>query len=243
MAKEKPKTPITEVDTEQTHDNVENNVELLTLKENIKSLELEKKALTKEVEEEKLAKENLGKDVNELTEKLNSANQVIEQLNEKNEQLNKDNIKIEEKFRNEINNHQNGDKELAKIIEELKNQVQVSEEKEKKTKEELNALRIQLNDFVAQRNNTEENKDNQITLADFPARLLNTLATKLSEKYKRNITPKQIIEDYLLRYNLQRWSQWFHPFVVSDNEILSMAKEVKPEIKNIQELHNALNIH
>ena len=112
---------------------------------------------------------------------------------------------------------------------------------------------MQFNDFVEQNKKEEEKRKSEedkrknddkniVRLSPFAEKLLAALCHRLTEKYGKKIKPSQVIEDYLIRYNVQRWSEWFHPFVLSDKEMLAIAQQVNPEIKSVREMRNALNI-
>lgn len=69
-----------------------------------------------------------------------------------------------------------------------------------------------------------------------PLLLLELTAERLSEKLNKQITPMQILVDMFLRYTVERQSNWFYPFVLNDREILSLAREINPEIVSIDNL-------
>lgn len=77
-------------------------------------------------------------------------------------------------------------------------------------------------------------------ITPFSGYLLENTAKKLSSKYGKEVTPLQILIDMFMRYTIERWSQWFYPFVLSDKEILEIAQQINPEIKNIGEIKKTL---
>lgn len=85
---------------------------------------------------------------------------------------------------------------------------------------------------------------------EITARLLSVTCERLTEKRRRitrnpeapEITPAEVLADNFLKYTIQRWNLWFYKWVLNDNEILSIAQEVEPEIKSIKALKAILNI-
>lgn len=49
--------------------------------------------------------------------------------------------------------------------------------------------------------------------------LLLETARRLSERYGQSVTPAMILLDMFNRYTIERWSQWFYPFVLEDRDI------------------------
>jgi hypothetical protein len=74
----------------------------------------------------------------------------------------------------------------------------------------------------------------------FPAKLLQATADKLSKIYKKPITPESILVDMFLKYTIQQYNVWFYDFVLSNDEILAIAREVNPEIKSFQQIKQHL---
>lgn len=79
-----------------------------------------------------------------------------------------------------------------------------------------------------------------LQLKPFPARLLELTAQKLSERYKRTITPTEILSDMFLKYTIQQYNVWFYPFVLSDKEILETANEINPQITTLQQVKSII---
>ena len=77
-------------------------------------------------------------------------------------------------------------------------------------------------------------------ITPFSAYLLENTAEKLSARYNKDVKPLQILIDMFMRYTIEKWSQWFYPFVLSDKEILEIAQQINPEIKNINEIKKTL---
>ena len=78
------------------------------------------------------------------------------------------------------------------------------------------------------------------TLKPFAVALLERTVVKLSELYDRDVQPMQILVDMFVRYTVERWNQWFYPFQLTDAEILSIAKEISPEITSISQIKKTL---
>ena len=52
--------------------------------------------------------------------------------------------------------------------------------------------------------------------------LLNETKKRLSEKYGTTITMKDILLDMFARYTIERYNEWFYPFVISPDEFESI---------------------
>ena len=74
------------------------------------------------------------------------------------------------------------------------------------------------------------------SMKPFVVDLLELTARKLSDKYNKKVTPMQVMVDMFLRYTIERWNQWFYPFVVKDDEIIRLAHQYNPDIKSISQL-------
>ncbi len=112
---------------------------------------------------------------------------------------------------------------------------------------QLENERIQMeNDGIRLENEriSSENEDIWLkikrNITPFSAYLLENTAEKLSARYNKEVKPLQILIDMFMRYTIEKWSQWFYPFVLSDKEILEIAQQINPEIKNINEIKKTL---
>lgn len=74
------------------------------------------------------------------------------------------------------------------------------------------------------------------SMKPFVVDLLELTARKLSDKYNKEVTPMQVMVDMFLRYTIERWNQWFYPFVVKDDEIIRLAQQYNHDIKSISQL-------
>lgn len=66
---------------------------------------------------------------------------------------------------------------------------------------------------------TKENATGGIVLQEATKKILERVAVKLSERYGKAIDVNQIVNMCILRYNIERYTAWFHPFVIDDAEI------------------------
>ena len=78
------------------------------------------------------------------------------------------------------------------------------------------------------------------TLQPFAVALLEKTVIKLSKLYNRDVQPMEILVDMFVRYTVERWNQWFYPFQLTDAEILSIAREINPEITSISQIKKTL---
>ncbi|MGN1240128.1 MAG: hypothetical protein ACI4TV_04565 [Paludibacteraceae bacterium] len=74
----------------------------------------------------------------------------------------------------------------------------------------------------------------------FPVALLEETAARLTERYKRDITPLQILVDMFLRYTIDRNAEWFYPFVLRDKDIVAIAHELNENVVSIQQIRKSL---
>ena len=80
----------------------------------------------------------------------------------------------------------------------------------------------------------------RVTLQPFTVALIEETARRLSEKYGRTIAPMSILTDMFLRYTIERWNEWFYKFCLNDREILTIAQEINPDIKSIDQVKKAV---
>ena len=78
------------------------------------------------------------------------------------------------------------------------------------------------------------------TLNPLVVELLEHTASRLSDRYKRTVEPMQILIDMFTRYTLERWNEWFYPFVIRDYEIIKIAKQINPELTTISRIEKHL---
>ncbi len=119
---------------------------------------------------------------------------------------------------------------------ELENRI--SELENERIQLENNGIRLE-NERISSENEDIWMKMKRV-ITPFSGYLLENTAKKLSSKYGKEVTPLQILIDMFMRYTIERWSQWFYPFVLSDKEILEIAQQINPEIKNIGEIKKTL---
>ncbi len=88
----------------------------------------------------------------------------------------------------------------------------------------------------------QERLQNVITidLQPFTRKLMDLTVARLSERYKREVTPEQILVDMFLRYTVSQNTEWFYPFVIKDREIVDAAREMNPQINSIRQIEKML---
>lgn len=84
-------------------------------------------------------------------------------------------------------------------------------------------------------------------LRHFPeltAKLLMATCEKLTESRRDGltITPSMVLGDIFLKYTTQKRTMWFYRWVLGDDEIVSIAKSINPNIKSVSMLRRVLNI-
>ena len=146
-------------------------------------------------------------------------------------------------------------KELQNTIEQLQSENEslracLQEYESKLNESNANTARLQ-NDYDSKQEDylqeitslrEEVNEANKRTVLDmmkgFPAALLLITSQRLSQKYKRNITPIDVLSDMFLRYTIERWSKWFYDWVLTDDEIVAEAQKINANITSIKQLKN-----
>ena len=80
----------------------------------------------------------------------------------------------------------------------------------------------------------------KLTLNPLVVELLEVTASRLSDRYKCTVDPMQILVEMFTRYTLERWNEWFYPFVMRDNEIIKIAMQINPELSTISHIEKQL---
>ena len=97
---------------------------------------------------------------------------------------------------------------------------------------EIDALHEKNNQLQSRINEYEQADANgKIQLLQPVKQIMDLVAHKLSGKYKQTISVTDIINKMVLRYNVERWTEWFYPFCVSDVEIKQITGKTTDELK------------
>ena len=80
----------------------------------------------------------------------------------------------------------------------------------------------------------------KLTLNPLVVELLEVTASRLSDRYKCTVDPMQILVEMFTRYTLERWNEWFYPFVMRDYEIINIAKQINPKLTTISRIKKHL---
>lgn len=94
-----------------------------------------------------------------------------------------------------------------------------------KLNETINSLQAKLLEYE----NTD--KTNKIQLLPPVQQIMDLVAEKLSKKYNATVYVADIINKMVLRYNVERWTEWFYPFCISDAEIKQITGKTTEELK------------
>lgn len=200
---------------------VEQNVDNNTLLENAKAIELENSALKKQLAEMQDANANLER----ILANHKELQEQVQNLQAERDDLAK---QIED---NKVNTESNEDVTL---------QIQAQLDK---SQEEIVNLKAMV-DKLKEQCKKMKDEPKGLVLNKFPMLLLEALCEKLSAMYKKEVTPQMIVEDYIIKYNFtEKYTEWFHPFVFSNGELVAIAQKINPEITTIKELRYALNVH
>lgn len=121
----------------------------------------------------------------------------------------------------------------GKLDENTANTTRLQEEYSNKQQDYLQQIKS-----LQEQVNEANNRSVLDIMKDFPSALLLMTAQRLTQKYKRNITPVDVLSDMFLRYTIERWSKWFYDWVLTDDEIVAEAKKINPNITSIKQLKN-----
>lgn len=166
-------------------------------------LEAAKKRI-EELESEAAENGENGAQIAELQEKLDKITAERDSIKETSDKL--------------IAEHEENLKKLAdaeqRANENGENSTAITLENER-LKEENEVLKSNLAAYES----TKENGAGGIVLQEATKKILERVAVKLSERYGKAIDINQIVNMCILRYNIERYTAWFHPFVIDDADI------------------------
>lgn len=205
-----------------------------TLLENIRVLETEKNMLKEQKERAEKAANDFFAEIQDKDAKIKSLEEQIQKItNEKNDIAGQLDALQQKEPETQSNTEE---------IENLKKQLsQVQGEKDKADK--CNVALVEENKSLKKKITDLNSADKGIILTPFIRDYLNALAEKLSKRYNKQVDPAKIIEDYIIRYNLtDKWTEWFHPWLMTDEDAVRIANKINPEVKTFNDLKKALNI-
>lgn len=205
-----------------------------TLLENIRVLETEKNMLKEQKERAEKAANDFNAEIQDKDAKIKSLEEEIQKLtNEKND------------ISGQLDALQQKEPEAQSNTEEIENlKKQLSEVQDEKDKaDKCNVALVEENKSLKKKITDLNSADKGIILTPFIRDYLNALAEKLSKRYNKTVDPAKIIEDYIIRYNLtDKWTEWFHPWLMTDEDAVRIANKINPEVKTFNDLKKALNI-
>lgn len=176
-------------------------------------LEAAKKRI-EELEAEAAENGESGAQIAELQEKLDKITAERDSIKETSDKL--------------IAEHEENLKKLAdaeqRANENGENSTAITLENER-LKEENEVLKSNLAAYES----TKENGAGGIVLQEATKKILERVAVKLSERYGKAIDINQIVNMCILRYNIERYTAWFHPFVIEDEEIEELTGKTRRE--------------
>ena len=221
----------------QNNSSLDNN----TLLENIKAYELENKALKDQVAK-------LNQSLNEVTNNQEEIAKLKEQISS----LVKSKSELEEAVNQIANERDDLAKQLQETSEDTAGKITTQADEISKLQEELSEANKK-NAEISERfdsltvvyNKLKEDaaKDTGYILSPFAKSLVELLSIKLTKKYGKKVTPTHIIEDYIIRYNFsEQWTEWFHPFILTKEDILKAAQQINPNIKSYKDVKKAFDL-
>ena len=233
-----------------THDpapaqhNADDAATILNLQEEIKKLKQEISSKDQEITAKKQEIQNLNQQLAEAKQKQVDIVEAEEISDEEYQKLKKDlkefkdrALKAEQRNKEDqelINNLNIAKRELTKGLEQ--------------TRADLNQAR---DSYLNVQRASVESITNYYPEGDilhfFPtitAKMLELTATRLTAKRTdgKEVTAAMILGDMFNRYTIDQYNNWFYSWVLSDKDILEIAKSVEPKIESIRMLRAALGI-
>lgn len=183
-----------------------------------RELEAKQKEMNSLIEAGTNGTEKQAAEIQRLTDVLAEQNKKYDELvNERNN--------LEEQLRIHVGKNDSLEEELQQIknadgMESTSYQLQID-----KLNETINSLQSKLSEY--------ENTDNsnKITLLPAVQQIMDLVADKLTKKYGKPVCVVDIINKMVLRYNVERWTEWFYPFCISDSEIKQITGKSTEELK------------
>ena len=214
------------------------SADMETLLQNLKAKEVETKGLYDQIN-------SLKETIKELQSNNETLNEEITSIKDMNTNLSQSNDALSEQLKNLQSDNaelaaqakSSTDEQLQSLNEQLENLRKENQDNytsANKTQLALEQLKEQLD--------RAEKKTAGIRLSPFPTKVLNELSKRLSKKYSKEISVRLIIEDYVVRYNLQRRTEWFHPFVLSKDDLVKIAQTISPKITSFDILLKAVKL-
>ena len=100
-----------------------------------------------------------------------------------------------------------------KRIVDLEEQLKTAQDEARRFGTENGILKTQINE------NTLAENQLLLTLPDAVLKMLQLTAERLTEKYQVEITPQDVLMKIFVRYTVERYTNWFYNFVLSDGDI------------------------
>lgn len=81
-----------------------------------------------------------------------------------------------------------------------------------------------------------DNRQRGYVLSPFAQAMAEAICRIHNENSDNQWHPEMLLEDMLLRYNIERRARWFYPFVLTDSAIVALAHDINPQVQNIDQL-------
>lgn len=223
----------------------ETSADMETLLQNLKAKEVETKGLYDQIN-------SLKETIKELQSNNETLNEEITSIKDMNTNLSQSNDALSEQLKNLQNDNSelaaqaksSTDEQLQSLNEQLENLRKENQDNytsANKTQLALDEAEKTIEQLKEQLDRAEK-KTAGIRLSPFATKVLNELSKRLTKKYSKEISVRLIIEDYVVRYNLQRRTEWFHPFVLSKDDLVKIAQTISPKITSFDILLKAVKL-
>ena len=217
------------------------NVDMETLKQNLIALETENRMLKDQKNELQQKYDQLSAIPPVDSEKLKFLEETNNALEQTINQLQEDKKCLEEKLQQASSQIPETTELQSKLDASIASEAQAVTDRDKWRKK-AEELQDKYKTLKEQMDNRQE-PETGIILSPFVKAYLDRLTTKLSARYNKQVEPKQIIEDYIIRYNLSdKWTQWFHPFVMTEKDAVEIANKINPEITTFEHVLQAIGL-
>lgn len=237
------------------------STQLAELKKQLEAAKNSETALKDQIEklktQPKTDSENSQK-IKDLQSKISEKSQKIsdlkKQLSDKDDELSKvkkqmDELPDVQDLMNQINKLQDEKKEDKKLLQGRATQKEAYDNKIKKLEDEKKNLQDKVDELkgLLEAANAGKYTGSDEFLSYFEpivAELLSMTAEKLTANRKDGveITPAMILGDMFLKYTLQKRTMWFYTWVLYDEDILTAAQAINPNIQSVRMLRKVLNV-
>lgn len=237
------------------------STQIAELKKQLKDANDTKKTLSDQIETLKAQPKGKPEDSqrikdlqSEISEKSQKISDLEHQISDKENEIDKlkkqmDELPNVQELMSELNRLKDKEKEDKKLLDGRATQKEAYDNKIKKLEDEKKDLQHEKDELkkLLEAANAGKYTGSDEFLGYFEpivAELLSMTADKLTANRKDGveITPAMILGDMFLKYTLQKRTMWFYRWVLYDEDILTAAQSINPNIESVRMLRRVLNV-